>query len=103
MKGDRAGHLLTTDCDVGSPDTTQAGAQRRVYVGLTRHKYKAWLRSALQRVYAGFANRRRGLMAATPPGSGSSSAASIPMVSSRRPSRCRRGKRVRLRLKTHSP
>jgi hypothetical protein len=48
------------------------------------------------------ANRRRGLMAATPPGFGSSSAASTPMGSSRPPSRCRRGKPVRLRLK-HIP
>jgi NAD(P)-dependent dehydrogenase (short-subunit alcohol dehydrogenase family) len=48
------------------------------------------------------ANRQRGLMAATPPGFGSSSAASIPMGSSRPRSRCRRGKPVRLRLK-HIP
>jgi len=45
------------------------------------------------------ANRRRGLVAATPPGSGSSSAASILMESSRPPSRCGRGRPVRLRLK----
>jgi NAD(P)-dependent dehydrogenase (short-subunit alcohol dehydrogenase family) len=36
-------------------------------------------------------DRRRRLMAATPPGFGSSSAASIPMGSSRPRSRCRRG------------
>jgi hypothetical protein len=39
-----------------------------------------------------------GVMAATPPGCGSSSNASIPMGSSRPPSRCRRGKPVGLRL-----
>ena len=45
------------------------------------------------------ANRRRRLMAATLPGSGSSSAASIPMGPSRPPSRCRRDDPVRLHLK----
>jgi hypothetical protein len=45
------------------------------------------------------ASKRRGLMAATPPGSGPSSVASIPMESSRLPSRCRRGKSDRFHLK----
>jgi hypothetical protein len=45
------------------------------------------------------ANRRRLLMAITPPGSAPSSVASIPIGSSRLRSRCRRGGPVRLRLK----
>jgi FAD binding domain-containing protein len=44
--------------------------------------------------------RRRRLMGATPPGSGPSSAASIPMASWRPPSCCRRGKPVRRPVRT---
>ena len=61
MKCDRAGHLLTTDA-MPAAQTLRKLARSAGLSRLIRHKYKAWLRSALQRVYAGLVldHRRTG-------------------------------------------
>ena len=52
MKCDRAGYLLTTDA-MSAAQALRKLARSAGLSRLTRHKYKAWLRSALQRVYVG--------------------------------------------------
>jgi hypothetical protein len=98
--GLRREHLMVEIVAGWNPDGDDGAAHQRwahdLWQSLAPFALPGGYANLLGRVIA---SRRRGLMAATPPGSGPSSVASIPMESSRLPSRCRRGKSDRFHLK----